>query len=704
MLLNVKKIVSKIGSMVEISRPLILLPALYVITVIVHILALYPASLTSHVASDEVQYALTGENIRLGNGYTLRGQFSSTIPPLYPLLVALGHSIGENPRLSFFILSVLVMSLVLIPAYLFAKELGLDRLESYILSLAAAFVPHTFYSAMYMSETLQYPLFFWAMYLGARWYAEQKLQRSISLGICLGLMALTKVMANFFALSFFLATLLTILYKICSKNNKGVFVLFTNAILVGICFLGIEFSWIMFKLWKVGDTVGHYSSVLKGSLPYFSFSIIVSYFSDLFLSSGLTVAVPLVFGIYFIGKQEFGFAAFLTLTILIMISSTGMLDGGLTGWLRERLFLYVIPVIPMLAVLGIGFMQERCINKYALVLLTMIPIILLSLIVTLYPFHVSPVIESPWAYALGSISRSVLGTFSKKKLFLSGLVLILIISWPCWLRKYWAKLYFSTLYLAFNIIIFLSSSSALASWTERNLVRLEPVNTLLSKNLAKESRLVVAGSQSYFEKLLTGPLDSKFLHSNSVLGLEESFIWQFEIMGLYDIRMSPSPTWLIKYSGNNEVFLTTTHFDGLALINEHFPYNLYSLNKVRAENTIPSYLIQIPPNQFYTQNGNRTSTVINGTGTGKSGYLVYGPYITIPAGHYSVAFKFTAGPTLPLTLDIYANGSTIALVKNILGEIPEIKFWTDGNNKLEFRIYGESMLDFKFYGVDINPI
>src|ERR1700733_13327662 len=83
--------------------PCVVLVLLYLASTAVHLYLLRGAFRFPHISSDEVQFAMTGENIRLGRGYTLRGTFNSTLPPAFPLFVALAHSDAPDPRAGLFV-------------------------------------------------------------------------------------------------------------------------------------------------------------------------------------------------------------------------------------------------------------------------------------------------------------------------------------------------------------------------------------------------------------------------------------------------------------------------------------------------------------------------------------------------------------------------------------------------------------------------
>ena len=115
--------------------------AIYVISVAVHFVSMRRAAEFPLLATDEVQYISVGENLRLGHGFTTRGEFHTGLPPIYPLFVAFTHSLGSNARTSALLFSCILICLVVFPAYGLARHIDVDRRSAYLLAAAAAFLP-----------------------------------------------------------------------------------------------------------------------------------------------------------------------------------------------------------------------------------------------------------------------------------------------------------------------------------------------------------------------------------------------------------------------------------------------------------------------------------------------------------------------------------------------------------------------------------
>src|SRR5260370_20304173 len=106
--------------------PRVWLVAIYIISVALHFVSLRHEAEFPLLATDEVQYISVGENLRLGHGFTTRGEFHTGLPPIYPLFIAFTHSLGSNPRMSALLFSCIVICLVVFPAYGLARLIDLD--------------------------------------------------------------------------------------------------------------------------------------------------------------------------------------------------------------------------------------------------------------------------------------------------------------------------------------------------------------------------------------------------------------------------------------------------------------------------------------------------------------------------------------------------------------------------------------------------
>src|SRR5258708_25321667 len=223
------------------TPPWVWLVAIYVVSVAVHFVSMRRAAEFPLLATDEVQYISVGENLRLGHGFTTRGEFHTGLPPIYPLFVAFTHSLGSDARASALFFSCVVICLVVFPAYGLALHIGLGRRSAYLLAAAASFLPHTLLAGMYMTETINYPLFIAAFWAFARWLEQPTTQRALIAGALLSAMLLTKIAAWTFAAAV-LTTVLILALTPGRGQRPGLSALWILAIVALT-----QFAWLAFK-------------------------------------------------------------------------------------------------------------------------------------------------------------------------------------------------------------------------------------------------------------------------------------------------------------------------------------------------------------------------------------------------------------------------------------------------------------------------
>ena len=469
------------------TRPGALLALIYVLCTLVHIWLLWEPSLFPHISSDEVQYSAVGESLRAGRGFTVHGGFHPSIPPLYPALIALAHSIGPDPRASMLVAGCLVMCAAVFPAFAIARYLGIGWGSAHLLAAAAAFLPHTIYAGTYMPEALQYPLFLTAFFLVLRWLDCPSDARDLLLGFTLGCTLLTKVQ-GLQLIGAFLLTLIA--HVVCVRGNRAA--VSRHAAIVMAVVVAMAGAWIAFKAAHGASVAGAgYERSMSGGLIHWTWRLAVAYFADFALAPGLLTLVPLLFWVRDTGKKNFVRAFFVSAVLLIQIVAVSTLDGGLTGWLRERLFLYSLPLAGILAVSGLEGLTEQTRRRLAVVSIAIAPVLLGALL--LYPFHVSSVIEIPWANAMGSLP-SGFTLFTKWNLVAISLAAALAGTVAMGVPRKRSPVWFAAFLLAFHICGFAASSKGLANWSRMRQPEIVDVLGWLSAHRVPAGRrLLIAG-------------------------------------------------------------------------------------------------------------------------------------------------------------------------------------------------------------------
>jgi len=673
----------------------------YAVSIVGHLILLRDAIRFPNLSSDEVQYAMTGENLRLGHGFELRGQFNSSLPPAYPAFIALARSTGPDPRVSLFVISTLIMCSAIFPIFLLARRIGLDANTSAILALAASFLPHTFYAASYMTEVLQYPAYLIVFYYALRWMDERRWMLDITVGFGLGVLLLIKVQGSQFFAGFVIAVIAIAAYEWIGRRVSPVAILFHASVTISIA-LVTQGTWWLYKiLYAHGTALGMYGSVLaEQGLPHWSLFLAVAYLADFLLVPGLVAPVLLFYWIRF--SESRPVAIFVVSVFAVQVVATSTLEGGFTGWLRERLFFYAIPLIALLSARGVMFLRAHLTTSASWAFL-LTPLGLIGLLL-LYPFQVTSVIEVPWANALGS--GDVL-PFSRVRLAVSAALLVLLVGatlLKC--RPSRAPFTFAVFVALFNVGAFVTSSIAIGRWAKQNSQALAPTMEWLSRNhVLAGSRLLIAGRHAFFENPSSRatPQDGYFLDWNWRSGLTEALEWQLEALGLFDVRMIPSAAALRSEARPGDYFLTTAAVAGLDLTSYQYPFRLYRISTKLAEEPTLQYWTRIPADRFQTKTGRHDQTGrIVGSGSGEVGYLVYGPGLEFSTGKYEARFEYEAG-TETVFIDVADQTGKIYGSQNVApGALARISFALPIPTALQFRIVGRSTQFFHFDGVTLD--
>ncbi len=683
----------------------------YAATVGLHLYLLLPATKVAHIFVDELLYCMTGENIRWGHGYSFRGQFSSTVPPLEPLLVAATHSLGPDRRLWFFVASVLLMCGALIPAYRLAREFGLSPPQSAVFGLGVSFSPHTFYAATYMSETLQFPLFCLAFLLAVFWLKSPGPRMSLALGLTLGTMAMTRYATAMFWVVFVVVAIA------CTRRQPDRATRaahFRQLLLVSFIYLLIQAGWWVFKLIHGASVLGAYGSAWK-KLPALSVTLVAAYVGDALLAAGPLTPLPLLFGF----RRSPNAATLAASTAAWLVLTTGIFDGGLTGEIRERYFLYALPLLTLLAAAGAPRAIEKLGRLKALVLTAVASLGCMALFL-FHPFQASPTLGAPWAAFLGcfripdwsgmtsltALTRSTWdGAFDPHTLAIHtsvwiGAAILVLGFCPAAARN---------IVLASALLLNLGALVGVArSFGDRAQIgrrSIEPAERALPSWVTPGTRVLIASLPLELEP----DDDADRLGALSwAAGMSFDEMCRLETLRLLDVRIIHSPTQLTNPQLDGALLLTATPFPNLPLMSRSAAFYLYRLRLPSAAEGsagfTPSYEVTLAPQLFTAGVAKRSPEgPIIGTGNG-GGFLVFGPYRSLPRGHYRAKFRFRSGGPAEFLTDVTVGSTVVRAAKVNASEVPTFEFDADGKSLVEFRIAGPSRLDFRFDGVDLKDL
>jgi hypothetical protein len=663
-------------------RKRVLLVAIYVICVVLHFASLRHEAEFPLLATDEVQYISVGDNLRLGHGFTTRGEFHTGLPPFYPLFVAFTHSLGSDARTAALLLSCIVVCLVVFPAYGLARHIGLDRRSAYLLAAAAAFLPHTLLAGMYMTETINYPLFISAFWAFARWLEQPTTSRSLIAGALLSAMLLTKIAAWSFAT----AVLVTMLILTIMPRKEGRLGLSPLWILAVVAVT--QFAWLAFKHTHGASPLGVYGiEFQERGLRRFSVTLMASFLGDFLLAPGLLSVVPLFLWFRKNGRQRFALTVLLATTLFFQIVIHGVLEAGITGFLKERLVLYSIAIMAIFAVKGMEELGSAGLPiKIAFVLA---PLVLLW-VVSLYAFPYNPVIDVPWASAIGSFAWKGVSTFTKRHMMIITAFTIVVGGTSiAFLFARWTKTYAAALILIFFGTIFASSAKEMDELSRAGRIdTFHITNWLTSNGLRPHDRLVICGNMAaYQESHRITPLDDFFIDWQRDFGMTDIGILQLEAAGRYDVRIARTPAMIRTVLRPGDRLLSATRITDLQLISFQYPLYLYAAQKA-----------DINPRTLYTIDLTEDVTFE------RPPYLVLGQPVLLPPGRYRATLYLDAGKDALLSADaiVTTTGAVAAHVAGTQGQIKSFEFASPGDAPLQFRLGGAGIAQAKFHDATLE--
>lgn len=166
----------------------------FVILVLVKILlALFIPMSTAF--SDDHQYLKMARSFFFDQNFEAYNIKGVQLPPLYPILISITHIFNNSIYVYFTIkvINVLLSSLIIIPAYLLAKEF-LSEKNSKIFTFIVALLPFGFsYNSYILTENLFYSLFLFSIYFIYRCLIYNKKLDVILAGLFVGLALLTRL-------------------------------------------------------------------------------------------------------------------------------------------------------------------------------------------------------------------------------------------------------------------------------------------------------------------------------------------------------------------------------------------------------------------------------------------------------------------------------------------------------------------------------
>jgi hypothetical protein len=649
---------------------------LYTAAVAIHFLALRETARFPAFATDQVQYISVAENIRLGNGFTTRGEFHTGLPPLYPLFVAFAHSIGPDLRTSALLLSTVFVCLVVFPLYGLAQLAGIERRLALLLAVAGAFVPHTMLAGMYMTETLYYPMYMTAFWLCARWILAPGTTGALASGLLLSVMLLTKVAAASLAGALLVVFVIVFIHRMRSKQPAIPF------LLQGLLIFGLatvtQLLWQAYKAAHNAAGLGMYGRVLGDQgLPNLSVGHLLVYFADFLLAPGLLTSIPLLLWFLEEGRKRVGLAVLLLCTLVSQVGIHGFLEAGLNAELKERLFFYSLPLMAIFAVKGIEWLREA--PPGFRVLFIAVPIMLLGLLM-LNHFQYNPVLDAPWISLFGSVTANA---FSQRRLFVATTFAILAIGIPLlYAPRRKAPRILSWAVAGFYSLGFANGTAESSELTRQAMAYIQPMAEFIARNVKVGGRLIsCAGLAYYQESHWATPTDPFFAEWHRRLNLNEILVMQLEALLRLDIRAVQAPNQIRAVARPGDHVISTTRLSDLELVDYRWPYYMYLVKNMPSPiNAL--YITDITADLSYGFPVGATAENWN--------FQMLGQPVNLPPGYFRASLYLKNVPQKPVYLEaaVAENGTLIEQKEANLNGPTTLEFAHSGTAPVRFRLSG----------------
>lgn len=421
------------------------------------------------IFTDEYLYLKMGQSFFQSLTFNIHGLPSDTYLPIYPIITSLAFLL-KQPTLIYLgikIINSILSTLIIIPAYLLAKEF-LDEKKSFITAIIVGLLPmNVIISTYIMSENLFYTLFLTSIYFIYKSFTNKSYIYDILAGIFIGLSMLTRLSGT----SLIMIVILTTLYRLYKKDYNEI----KKKIIMGIITIMIILPWLIrngliFGFTKSG-LLGNYSNAVQNSVLSYPnlFIWVIIYLGFIILSSCI-----LLFALNFIALKEklkrektniFTILSFITFGVIIIALSKYAaassikqltLIPGLNGRPIGR---YIDTVLPLLTINGLITYynyKDKIKTQLNKVLLVFIPIILISsqlMFFSLFPLNNLSVAEIGVVnFILEKFTSKLISVLITTIIIIGIIIGLIILNKKNILRKYNIIKVLAIIFIVFNII------------------------------------------------------------------------------------------------------------------------------------------------------------------------------------------------------------------------------------------------------------
>ncbi len=300
--------------------------------------------------SDSLTYMESASNFFNSQDFSELAE--SKYPPLYSIIISIAFIFEsmQGVHLAIKVINAMLTSLIIFPAYFFAKEF-FNKKKSILIASIISFLPPMFiFTFSFMSENLFYTLLLTTLYFLYKSFKEDNLKFDIITGILIGLCYLTRSLAIFL----FPLIIILILFNIKTIKKKIFLILVTIATIL---------PWIMVKGNLYGFTMGgitgyggHIEQATQGMHLVSKIIWIFLYTEYLIIAVGIVFFILSLQAIIKYTKQSLDKKLLIQITllstfflILIGANHSGFYENYNTAGILGR---YIAGIFPLFIILG----------------------------------------------------------------------------------------------------------------------------------------------------------------------------------------------------------------------------------------------------------------------------------------------------------------------------------------------------------------
>lgn len=360
--------------------------------------------------SDEYIYSKLARSFFNEQTLAVHGQADDIYPPLYPIVLSPTYVFSDMQQVYFFmkVLNAILSSLIVIPAFLLAREF-LSENKALLASILVAVIPATFsFTPFIMSDNLFYPLFLFSVYFIYKSFVDKNYKWDILAGVFIGLSYLTKVLG----IVLLLAVMFVLFIKLFKKEQflldikKKIVLLSAFFIVVG--------PYLLRNFFLFGNVLGLHSRELGTLRTLESIKLILSwsalYLGFLILASGI---IFFIFYLYFVKNSLknnnlaiFSLISMSLIFFVILLAANHNAIGAvhyetLIPWLTKKpLGRYIDVLLPLIFIGGlIGYKYYKK-NNFVKYLLPVSAVLMFSAQLVFFPLFPASNMSLTWMGAL----------------------------------------------------------------------------------------------------------------------------------------------------------------------------------------------------------------------------------------------------------------------------------------------------------------